>query len=72
MEENLFKPGDVVRHSFFTMAGQLLIIRKLGESTYGCRYFQGGQLLYTELEAFELERVEKSKPAGDSDVIVPS
>lgn len=66
------KPGDIVRHSLFTQANHLLVIRKLGESTYGCRHYIDGQFFYTEFEVFELEKVTSTPTPNSNDMIIPS
>lgn len=69
MSENNFIVGDIVRHALFTQSSHMMVIHKLGENTYGCRYFNGGQFLYSEFESFELERVSISNPLNPGDMI---
>ena len=72
MAENEFIAGDIVRHTLFTQSSHMMVIHKLGENTYGCRYYQGGQFLYSEFEAFELERISLSNPLNPGDMISAS
>lgn len=72
MNPEQFNAGEIVRHVLFIQSNHMMVIRKLGESTYGCRYYQGGQLLYAEFESFELERVANASPINPGDLIVAS
>lgn len=72
MSVNEFIPGDIVRHTLFIQSNHMMVIHKLGESTYGCRYFYNGQFLYSEFETFELERISISNPVNPGDVIAAS
>jgi len=53
MSENIFKPGDIVKHVYFADV-KLYVIKKLENGSYKCRYQNDISLVSDEFDEIEL------------------